>query len=203
MAKAAGVAARGATQRCFQGGTGALCSRRSPHVRRGIMVRFSSLGVLLFIALWQGASAGGFFPLSELEETATMALPWEVRLADQQRLRRQSIRTLDFHNRGTVLAPNEDSVNELRIVAAATDLDTILYTPDMLEHLWQTLPPTPLTDVLDGVASDEIPDAQHDLSPRTLEQMVILGTRVRGEVPSHLRQTESGSSGVLLSPTPQ
>eukprot|EP00971_Amphidinium_carterae_P250813 4978735-Amphidinium_carterae.1 len=68
-----------------------------------------------------------------------MALPWEVRLADQQRLRRQSIRTLDFHERGTVLAPSEDSVNELRIVAGAVDLDTVIYTPAMLEHLWQTL----------------------------------------------------------------
>eukprot|EP00971_Amphidinium_carterae_P091128 1803828-Amphidinium_carterae.2 len=132
-----------------------------------------------------------------------MALPWEVRLADQQRLRRQSIRTLEYHEGGTVLAPSADSINELRIIAATEDLDTIIFTPAMLENLWQVLPPTPPSDIFEGVESDEIPDAQHDLSPNTLGQHVISEPRVRGEVPPHLRQTESGSSGVSLSPTPQ
>eukprot|EP00971_Amphidinium_carterae_P248680 4936143-Amphidinium_carterae.1 len=73
----------------------------------------------------------------------------------------------------------------------------------MLEQLWHTLPLTPLLDLPEEDLLDELPDAQHDLSPRTLGQHIISGPRIRGEVPSHLRQADSGSSGAAISPSPQ
>eukprot|EP00971_Amphidinium_carterae_P352556 6492649-Amphidinium_carterae.3 len=158
------------------GGFASAYQRSRPICRGFVMI--------LFLALLPGLQAGGYFPLSELEETGflplsdeTVFLPLsdEVRLADQQRLRRQSIRALEFHQGGTLLAPNADSVHELIIIAASEDLDTVIFTPQMLCDLWHTIPPSPSSHTIVDSDSDCVPDAQHDLSPDTLARHVITG----------------------------
>eukprot|EP00971_Amphidinium_carterae_P336402 6472765-Amphidinium_carterae.1 len=137
----------------------------------------------LFFLLVVGSDAVGYFPLTELDESTHLDLPVAVRIADQQRLRRQSIRTLEFHDRGTLPAPNIASVQELQVVAQCATLDEVPFTSQMIAELWDQIPNSDSSSqTLVDSNSFHSSDAGHDLSLQTLQRHILPSGMVRGAV---------------------
>eukprot|EP00971_Amphidinium_carterae_P348122 6490332-Amphidinium_carterae.2 len=154
--------------------------------------------VVTLLCLVISGEGVGHFPLTELDESTHLDLPLEVRLADQQRLRRQSIRALQYHERGTIQAPNLASVQELQVVAQCVQLDEVPFTSQMIAELWDQIPGSESSShTLVDSNSFHSSDVLHELSPNTLHQHILPEGATRRHVEDGSTSRQSTPQGLL------